>query len=100
MLRCTARPPRAQSRGSGAAAHYGGRGGGGEGSDFLSGLEFARYKAALLPRWDGAFEEELYSHAGDAGTSLEAWENANQAAANPAVAAQLRAQLRAFFTKH
>ena len=57
-------------------------------------------KAALLPRWDGAFEEELYTHQGDAGTSLEAWENANQAAANPAVAAQLRAQLRAFFTVH
>ena len=53
--------------------------------------------AALAPLWDGAFEEELYAHAGDDGTSLEAWENENAAAANPAVAAQLRAQLRAFF---
>ena len=55
--------------------------------------------AALAPRWDGAFEEELYAHAGDDGTSLEAWENENLAAANPAVATQLRAQLRAFFGK-
>jgi len=43
--------------------------------------------AALAPLWDGAFEEELYAHAGDDGTSLEAWENENAAAANPAVAA-------------
>ena len=56
-------------------------------------------KANLVALWDGAFEEELYAHAGDDGTSLELWDNENLAAANPAMATQLRAQLRAFFRK-
>ena len=58
-------------------------------------------KVNLVALWDGEeFAEELYSHAGDDGTSLEAWDNENVAAGNAAVAAQLRARLRAFFAPH
>lgn len=57
-------------------------------------------KTSLTPHWDGESVEELYSHAGDDSTNMDAWENVNVAAANPAVTAQLRARLRAFFTAH
>lgn len=56
-------------------------------------------KAALTPVWDGESAEELYSHLGDESTNMDAWENVNVAAANPAVAATLRARVRAFFSK-
>lgn len=62
-------------------------------------LWLAWNQSSLAPLWDGEFEEELYSHAGDEGTSLEMWENVNVAAANPTATAQLRAQLRSFFSK-
>ena len=65
---------------------------------------------ALGVDWDdgdraGAHADELYSHAGDTGygpQNFDAYENANLAAdpAHAAVAAQLAAQLRAFFEKH
>jgi arylsulfatase A-like enzyme len=54
----------------------------------------------LTAEWDapaGAWAEELYAHTGDESTSMDAWENVNAAAASPAVAAALRARVRAFF---
>lgn len=58
-------------------------------------------KTNLVPKWDGPFAAELYSHAGDDGTaatkSLDAFENENLAKAQPDVAAQLHAQVIAFF---
>ena len=53
----------------------------------------------LSSEWDGDFEEELYSHAGDNSTSYDAFDNENVAAANPAVVALLSARLRAFFDR-
>ena len=47
--------------------------------------------------WTAPFAEELYDHAGDDSTDMDQWENVNMAASNPAVAAQLHAQVRAFF---
>jgi hypothetical protein len=46
----------------------------------------------LSSEWDGDFEEELYSHAGDNSTSYDAFDNENVAAANPAVVALLSAR--------
>ena len=55
--------------------------------------------SALQAEWGGAYAEELYSHAGDDGSSFDKYESANEAAANPGVAAGLRAKLRQFFDK-
>jgi hypothetical protein len=38
---------------------------------------------------------ELYTHVGDDGSDFDAFENSNQAAANPAAVATMRALLRA-----
>jgi hypothetical protein len=54
-------------------------------------------QTSLRPLWDGDFVEELYNHTGDESNNMDEWENVNQAAAFPAVAAALRARLRAFF---
>jgi hypothetical protein len=55
--------------------------------------------AALRAEWDGEAVEELYAHTGDVGGSFDDYENANEAAANPQVAAALRARLRQFFDR-
>lgn len=44
-----------------------------------------------------SFVEELYTHVGDDSSEMDNYENENQAAANPVVAAKLKAQLVAFF---
>lgn len=46
----------------------------------------------------GPYAPELYPHAGDNGTNMDAYENTNMAVTFPAVAASLHAQLLAFFT--
>lgn len=61
---------------------------------------FVWNNATLQAEWDGDFVDELYSHTGDDGSSLELWDNVNVASENPSVASQLRAQLRAFFADH
>ena len=54
-------------------------------------------KRKLVPKWGASYVEELYSHSGDNSSSMDQWENRNEAADNPVVAAQLRSQLMAFF---
>ena len=41
--------------------------------------------------------EELYDHTGDDSTDMDKYENENLASSQPGVAAQLHAQVRAFF---
>lgn len=60
--------------------------------------------AALRPLWNVSAGVELYDHTADppesAKDSFERFENLNVAAAQPATAAKLSAQLRAFFDAH
>ena len=55
--------------------------------------------STLHSEWDGAFEEELYSHAGDASNDDDDFENENVALENPQITVQLFSRLRAFFDK-
>ena len=47
--------------------------------------------------WSAPFAEELYDHTGDDSTDMDKYENENLASSQPGVAAQLHAQVRAFF---
>ena len=55
--------------------------------------------ATLAAEWDGESVDELYAHAGDDSTDMDAWENTNLAgdAAYADTTAALRARLRAQF---
>ena len=60
-------------------------------------------------RWDAVhlrglwelndFAQELYSHVGDTGTDMDAWENENLVEQQPKVVAELYTELRKFFDK-
>ena len=54
---------------------------------------------ALAADWDGESAEELYAHAGDDSSDMDAYENENAASSRPDVAAALRTRLAAFFRK-
>jgi hypothetical protein len=55
--------------------------------------------AKLAPQWGGESAAELYAHAGDGSTDMDAWENVNLAGlpAHAQTEAGLRKQLVGFF---
>ena len=60
--------------------------------------EWVRWdNTTLQPDWAQVIGRELYSHEGDNSTQFDAFENVNEADANPTLSATLSAQLRAAF---